>query len=95
MDQSKIEQMLELLLASRYKIEAEKKADKDESMARREANKAKKAKSMARMMAGLERLNATASTWLEKTGACLEEEEPTPEETGRGGVPGSPQGSNG
>jgi hypothetical protein len=33
------------------------------------------------MMASLERLNATANAWLEKTEACPEKKEPTPEET--------------
>jgi hypothetical protein len=33
------------------------------------------------MMASLKRLNATADAWLENMEACLEKEEPAPEET--------------
>jgi hypothetical protein len=39
MEQSKIEKMLERLLANQYKMEAEKKADKAESVPRMEADK--------------------------------------------------------
>jgi vacuolar-type H+-ATPase subunit D/Vma8 len=47
------------------------------------------------IMASLERLNATANAWLEKTETCLEKKEPTPGDRGRSGAPGSPRGSDG
>jgi hypothetical protein len=66
MDQSKLEEIMEFLKASQYKMDPEK--------AERKAHHEE-------MMAGLKRMNAKLDAWFGKTEACLEEEkEPAPEE---------------
>jgi hypothetical protein len=61
MDQSKLEEIMEFLKASQYEMEAERKADKEELMAKMDANERKMDSNQGKTDANLKAMKADQS----------------------------------